>query len=1016
MSTSIGTNFQLVASSTADRISRLVERELDEVDFLAHYPGAVKLTQQASTKNPDPQLKKELSGYFKWLVAKEGDEYYQIIATDNRGNVLAGSAPDVKANYSQEVWWRNSYNRGKGSRFVGYLHKDPVTKTYNIHFAAPITEGNKAIGVIGMEVKLKGLLADLSKVHIGKETHVDLFDSSGQLLAEPDEIMSSRLNPELLKKISLPHPGWVLATDEHARQAVMGTAPVSIEAGISSDIFDQKTWHVMISQGLATAYQPIYALILKIIAIGSVIEVMVLITSFYHSKQITRPITELRKGAQAIAQGDLSYKVNIKTNDETEDLAEEFNRMVTQLRTSKQGLEQVNKELEDANRLKSEFLANMSHELRTPLNSIIGFAEILGDQLFGELNERQLKYVRNVHASGQHLLQLINDILDLSKIEAGRLELNLHAFPIEKTLKDTLAIMKPLADKKNISTTINVDPTLKTISADEAKFKQIMYNLLSNAIKFTHDGGAISVEAVAKDAMAQISVADTGIGIDKGDFDRVFGQFQQLNGSESREFEGTGLGLALTKKLTELHGGKIWLASEIGKGSIFSFDLPIAPELPSLEAATPTTGPIIPINFTSFNPADGERPTILVIEDDPRASEILAIYLNDGGYNVVQLFDGKEAVAKAAGIKPFAITLDVMLPKKDGWTVLKELKEDQNTANIPVVMVSMVDDKELGFSLGAVDHLIKPINKKKLLSTLNHCRETRRSKFRPFVVLVADDDENSVEFVSTVLEPEGFGILKAYNGEEAIDLAFQGLPDLIILDLMMPRVSGFDVIKELKKHPEARNIPTIILTCKELTKADRERLNGNIDKIIQKADLDKHDLLHEIFKLEKLDPDKAMLIDQPTGLYNYRYLRKRLAEEIDRAKRYQRSFSLLLINIDDLDMHQITNGPVVLKKMAALIEENIRRVDPVARFSDNQFILILPETTKAGAIKTADKIRALIMENSFFDSNSLGDFVTSTIGVATYFDDGTDSEGLLGRLTQAVEEAKKSGGNKLVTC
>lgn len=1009
LSASIGADFQLVAKSLSERVSSLIEKEIDEVINLANYPSIVKLTQEASANRQNLELKKEITSYLEMIVKQEGDEYYQIVATDNKGNVLVSSLAKSQDNYSGEKWWQRAYNNGKGRPFIGDIHREG--SIYTVHFTSPILLNNQTIGVMAMEVSLENLFNDVSKIQIDKNSHVDLFDTTGRIIAKPQGIMTGRLKKQLLNKVVLGKPGWVITEDEHGRQAVIGTAPVKIDPTIASDIFGKRKWYVMVPQELSTAHRPIFALILQIIAFRILIALIVLIIIFYLSYRISKPLSELRKAAQSVAEGDLDQEVNIRTNDEIEDLAEDFNIMVDKLRTFKLDLEDANKELEEANRLKSEFLANMSHELRTPLNSIIGFAEILSDQLFGKLNERQQKYTRNIHSSGQHLLHLINDILDLSKIDAGRLELNRQVFPVEERLNDILATLKPLASKKNLKTSISVDAALKTISADEAKFKQIMFNLLSNAIKFTPDNGSIAISARPDNDMALISVADTGIGIDKKDYERVFGQFQQLNGSASREYEGTGLGLALTKKLIELHGGTIWLKSKINRGTTFYFKIPIAPELPGLDSPSVYPTEIDqPFNI-SLEPGN-DKPTILVIEDDPKASEILAVYLNESGYNVVQSFDGQDAVTKAEELQPFAVTLDVMLPNKDGWSVLKELKNNPKTKHIPVIMVSMVDDKELRFSLGAVDHFVKPINKKQLLDTLSRFRKSANKRFRPYVVLVVDNDEKSVELVSGILESEGFGILKAFDGNEAIKLATQNLPDLIILDLMMPGVSGFDVVKELRKHPEARNIPTVILTCKELTREDKNRLNGCIDRIMRKADFDRHDLLNEIFKLEKLDPDKAMLIDRATGLFNYRYFKKRLAEEINRAKRFRRSFSLILINIDNAEPDDI----VTLRRLAALVEEKIRHIDPLARYGENQFILILPETTKSGAIKAAEKIRAHIMEHSFFEDNGDGQLITATIGVTAYYEDGSNSDELLNKLLTLVEEAKKAGGNKLVTC
>jgi len=1009
MSASIGANFQLIADTTANNVGKLIEDEVHEVEALAHDPGIITLTKEASNSGNSSEKQKEVQDYLTWIAGEEDGEYVQILVTDIDGRVLANSDKDRMKNVSEEIWWKESFDHGEGKQFIGQL--DYAADNPTLYITSPIVGDGQVIGIVGFEVTLENIFEHVNRLRIGKNAHVDIFDSEGQIMLDRSKISASKMEDSLLSELALDESGWLIADNFQGVRSVIGIAPIKISNEFASDIFEEKTWYIMIPQNLSSAYKPIYDVILRIFLIAIFVAFPVILASIYRSMRIAEPIFDLRRGAKEIAQGNLNHRVTIKTNDEIEDLANDFNRMVGQLQTSKQNTDKINKELEEANRLKSEFLANMSHELRTPLNSIIGFAEILRDHLFGDMNDRQDKYVKNIHSSGQHLLQLINDILDLSKIEAGRLELSLQPFPIEKSLNDILNIVKPLADKKSIVVSLAIDEALRTISADEAKFKQIMYNLLSNAIKFTDEEGHVSIEAMTVRGDVQITVSDTGIGIHQRDFERVFGQFQQLDGSESRKHEGTGLGLALTKRLVELHGGSIWVDSDFGEGSSFTFRIPVAPELPSIATLAPEVKKEETTDTMKNIEKHEEKPTILVIEDDPRASEILAVYLDEGGYNVVQAFDGQEALEKAAKLRPFAVTLDIMLPKKDGWSVLKDLKNDPETMDIPVIIISMIDDREMGFSLGAVDHLTKPINKQQLLSTLKR-HGKKPGQFRPFVTMVVDDNEESVELVSSILEHEGIGVIKASNGSEAIELTSINLPDLIILDLMMPKVNGFDVIKELRKHPEAKNIPIIVLTSKDLSDKDKRKLHGRIEMIMKKATFDRNDLLNEIFKLEKLDPDKALLIDRATGVYNYRYFKKRFNEESARAMRYKRSFSLILIDIDNLGDNVDKNK--VLKRIADVIEENIRYVDPIARYGENQFILILPETTKNGAYVVGKKIGTLIKQGTKSD-NIIDKNTSFTIGVATYFEDGVETDDLLNKLSSTIKDNKLTGSNKLLT-
>jgi PAS domain S-box-containing protein len=505
---------------------------------------------------------------------------------------------------------------------------------------------------------------------------------------------------------------------------------------------------------------------------------------------------------------------------------------------------------EKANRTKSQFLANMSHELRTPLNAIIGFSEILQDRTFGDLNNKQSRYVDNILNSGRHLLQLINDILDLSKIEAGRMELEPSQFTVSTAVNDVYNIVKGVAMKKEVTLIQKVTDGMPSVNADQSKFKQILYNLISNAIKFTPEGKNVTVTGrILPDApILEITVKDEGIGIKKEDQERIFGEFEQVDNSFSRKQQGTGLGLALTKRFVELHGGKIWVQSEgEGKGSTFGFTIPVdaasvVHETSNDDTNTETT----PAPAVTSAASDANRPTVLVIEDDKAASELLTHHLQEAGYNVATAADGETALAQARTLKPFAITLDVMLPQKDGWQVLSELKAHPETENIPVVVVSMTPDRELAFSLGAVECFVKPVDKNRLMQAIQAARKTDKETT---TVLVVDDNADTVEMLSETLSKRGFNVLAAHGGQEGIEKATADLPDIIVLDLMMPNVSGFEVVKQLNSHPEAKNIPVLIYTANEVTDEARAELSQHVTAIMPKKG--KVALLQELDRLAK---------------------------------------------------------------------------------------------------------------------------------------------------------------------
>ena len=481
---------------------------------------------------------------------------------------------------------------------------------------------------------------------------------------------------------------------------------------------------------------------------------------------------------------------------------------------------------ETANRTKSEFLAKMSHELRTPLNSIIGFSEMLEDETFGPLNEKQHRYVDNVLASGRLLLQVINDILDLSKVEAGRMELTLTQFEVAPALAEVRALIESLAERKHHTVEVDVEPGLPAIVADAAKFRQITVNLLSNAIKFTPDGGRIRIAARRPpgEPMIEIAVSDNGIGIAAADTPRIFREFEQLDSEYVREQQGTGLGLALTKKLVELHGGRIQVESEIDRGSTFRFSLPLRAQ----PSATP------PAAVDAAEPARPERgPLILVVEDDPRAGDLLAHFLTAAGYRVAHASSGSQAVTLAKSLIPDAITLDILLPGEDGMAILGQLKGAPATKEIPVVVVSITDHRELGLSLGAVEWLVKPVQRDEFVAAVRRSMGAVPIGHTP-TVLVVDDEAPTVELLTDALNRNGVRALSASDGRTGVELALAHHPDAIVLDLVMPGMTGFQVVRQLRDHPAARNIPILVFTGKELTAEDRARLLDGVQAVVRK--------------------------------------------------------------------------------------------------------------------------------------------------------------------------------------
>ena len=488
-------------------------------------------------------------------------------------------------------------------------------------------------------------------------------------------------------------------------------------------------------------------------------------------------------------------------------------------------LERANTALKDANQHKSVFLANMSHELRTPLNAIIGFSELLTDARDGQFDDATRKrFVGQILSSGKHLLGLINDILDLSKVEAGQMELRLQTVVVSEVVDQVVRTVEPLSAKKDIKIRAEVDGAGEVL-ADPGKLKQMLLNLVSNAIKFTSDGGVVVVRAARLASTMEVSVADTGIGIAEADQHKIFQEFHQVDQGPGRRHEGTGLGLALTRRFAILHGGDVRVSSEPGRGSVFTLTLPLR--------ATATPASDKPVASGRNGQATG--PLVLVVEDDPAAAELVVHQLQAAGYRIEVARTGTEALAKANALQPAAITLDIILPEVDGWEVITRLKSDPATSAIPIVVVSVVDNPDLGIALGAIDYFVKPIDGKELVRRLNRFHLERPGHDDAPRVLIVDDEAANRSWLTKTLEPEGFVVVAATGGREAIDLAKASPPDYVVLDLMMPDVTGFDVVEALRADPTTRDVPIMVLTAMNLTEADKRLLNGRVSEVLSRG-------------------------------------------------------------------------------------------------------------------------------------------------------------------------------------
>jgi len=608
-----------------------------------------------------------------------------------------------------------------------------------------------------------------------------------------------------------------------------------------------------------------YAGIAGIVLLASLMAAL-LVSSIFR-RAVAEPIVHLAEVAKIVSR-DKNYSVRAtptRGRGELAILIDAFNEMLAQiqesekaLRNAHDGLEQrvqertaeleaakkeveafsesilrAKEEVERASKFKDQFLSTMSHELRTPLNAVLGFSDLLADERYGPLNDRQRRYIDHIHTGGKHLLKLITDILDLSKIEAGRMELTREDVTVVSAFVEVISALYPLAEKKSQALLQQVDPNLH-VHADALRFKQVLMNLAGNAIKFTPEGGRIELAARRVDDQVRIEVRDNGPGIPPEQQQRIFEAFVRLAQTGSAA-EGTGLGLAISARLVELHGSKLGIESQPGNGTCFYFSLPLVAVTPEQATQTPVSVP-----------RAGKAPRILVIEDNAATGQLIQSQLASSGYETLRCDQPERAVELAAEHQPDAITLDLLMKPVHGLEVLLQLKNDPRTSKIPVIVVTIVDQPGLGTALGADEYLIKPVDKAALLAAVERCLRSRGGAAPTRTILVVEDDVSTLEMIVEVLKGYGYAVSTAADGEKARASVAESLPELVILDLVLPKMTGFELLAEWRSNPRTADLSVFVLTSKDLTKEEEKYIHAHAESLFRKQNSWREPLIKQL--------------------------------------------------------------------------------------------------------------------------------------------------------------------------